>query len=734
MNTKLHTFIDIFSSVYTADKDQVEIKKILIPIIQRDYAQGRVDPDVNRVRERFLDSLYCAIVNQPITLDFVYGDVDNNGVMTPLDGQQRLTTLFLLHWYAAKKEKIPVEEIDFLKEFSYETRYSSRYFCKELVDYCPTFEKTLSAEIINQAWFPLDWKKDPTISSMLVMLDAIDRKFHDVPDIWGRLKNKAITFYFLPIKDMDLTDELYIKMNSRGKPLSLFEHFKAEFEREIKTIDEQLSRRILKKIDRQWTDLLWQYRDAGNGADDDNTTDDEFLRYFKFICDVICYTNDESPQGKSDDEFDLLQEYFSSKLPDTLRNLETLESFFDCWVDIPGFSSPREFLESFMSSDHGEGTIPISRDKIDIFEDCLHAYSDRSGKQRLFPLNRFVLLYAIICYLRNQKTICRDDFVRRIRIVNNLIQNSEDEVSDRIDRNRIPAILRQIDSIILTGEINDGIENSFSPGQLQEEKEKIVYLHNHPEDSLTLFRLEDHPMLKGQISVIGLENLALVDRFESLFQCEWDLIDCALMVTGDYWQRERNKWRFQFASSKFQLAWNELFHMSGNAGFDNTKTVLIALLSSKPSFNNEVLTEIINSYIAECEEKSVFPWRYYYVKYPEFRPGSYGKYSNNDIGEKPYLFSVMQTRSQWSQNTYMPYLKAADDEHLSRDHFGQRLIYGKKHIVCDNSAFLIRDNESLNVLDRICIEQNERNNDIEDRILKLKNYLKKTKYLTSDKE
>ena len=74
--------------------------------------------------------------------------------------------------------------------------------------------KNLSEEIVDQAWFPLDWKKDPTISSMLVMLDAIQVEFADTQGIWDRLKNKAITFYFLPIKDMGLTDELYISGNS----------------------------------------------------------------------------------------------------------------------------------------------------------------------------------------------------------------------------------------------------------------------------------------------------------------------------------------------------------------------------------------------------------------------------------------------------------------------------------------------------------------------------------------
>ena len=39
------------------------------------------------------------------------------------------------------------------------------------------------------------------------MLDAIDNKFKNVADLWNKLKENRITFYFLPIKDMGLTDK-----------------------------------------------------------------------------------------------------------------------------------------------------------------------------------------------------------------------------------------------------------------------------------------------------------------------------------------------------------------------------------------------------------------------------------------------------------------------------------------------------------------------------------------------
>lgn len=723
MSTALHSFIEIFDTKFGEGSNTIQLKKITIPIIQRDYAQGRKDPDVNRVRSRFLDSLYTAVTGEPITLDFIYGDIDENGIMTPLDGQQRLTTLFLLHWYAARKQNVPAEEMEFLRRFSYETRYSARYFCLELIDYSPLFNSSLSKEIINQAWFPLDWKKDPTISSMLVMLDAIDEKFSSVPNLWDKLRSNAITFYFLPIKDMGLTDELYIKMNSRGKPLTMFEHFKAELEREIRSQNEEIANRVVAKIDREWTDLLWKYRDSGSGSSDDVITDDEFLRYFKFICDIICYKKGDSPQGKSNDEFDLLQRYFSAKNENSLKNIETLEAFFDCWCNIPGFDNPSDFLTSFMSGTHTHGKVLVeNRYKIDIFEDCLHSYSDKTGRIRQFPLNRIVLLYAITTYLQNTAIVTPAQFARRIRIINNLIQNSEDEVSDRTDRNRIPAILREVDAIVLNGEIDETIENNFNVNQLAEEKEKIEFLKSYPDKADLIFKLEDHPMLRGQISIVGLDHIDFVDRFYSLFTCSWDKIDCALMTIGNYGQQERNRWRYQFASKSMLYAWNELFHKSASAGFDNTKAILIKLLETNMTFTNEILQDIVDRFISSCDCTKVFPWRYYYVKYNVFRPGAFGKLSNNHASEKPYLFSVMQTKSQWSSNTYMPYLKAVDDAHLSKDSMGQRLVYGDRHIVCINEGFLLRNNDE-SVVETIMIQQNEDGIDIENRIEKLKQYV-----------
>lgn len=727
MNTSLRSFIDIFEETAADGKQTVKVQKIIIPMIQRDYAQGRPSAAVSRIRSRFLDSLYNAIVNQSITLDFIYGDIDEHGVMTPLDGQQRLTSLFLLHWYAAKKEGIPAEEYAFLKNFSYETRYCSRDFCEQLITaFHPSFKGKLSDEIIDQDWFPLDWQKDSTISSMLVMLDAINNKFQKIENLWTKLKEGAIKFYFLPIKDMGLTDELYIKINSRGKPLTSFENFKAELEQYIKEADESVATRVIHKIDTVWTNLLWQYRNSVSRNPEDMLPDDKFLNFFRFICDIICYKNGESPQEKSMEE--MLADFFSTEKTDKAKqNIALFESYFDCWCNIDGYGTPTEFLDSFISHSSEEGKIVVDKkNEIDIFKDCLYSYADKSGRNRQFPLNRIVLLYAVTVFLCNRERVSNADFIKRIRCINNLIQNSADEISDRTNHNRMPAIIKQTDAILLDGRIDETIEKSFNANQITEEQAKKAFLEEHPQSTQLVHTLEDHPNLKGQVGIIGLANIQYANRFVSLFSCDRDLIDCALMSMGDYGQRERNKKRYQYASKGMQLAWDALFHKSANDGFENTSNILIKLLESAESFTNDRLKEIINDFIGSCEKSRSYPWRYYYVKYAAFRPGSYGKYHNEDAKHNPYMFLVMRTKSYISSTSYMPYLKEADASHLSTDdNGGQRLSYGKYDLVCTNNAYILRDNETKQEIARLDISQNEKGIDTEDRILLLKDYIQK---------
>ena len=281
-----------------------EFEKIEIPRIQRSYAQGRKSEKI--VRDGFLGSIMKTLENRNedrLCLDFIYGD-SNNKKFIPIDGQQRLTTLYLLYWYLNNFEKNTDEKEkrkEALRKFTYETRESSKEFCERLSgtsinveDFKNTKEEKISSKIKNQTWYLIQWKDDPTIKAMLTMLDAIEEKlkFKDIQEIKTNAfeeNGKRIYFYFIEVKTFGSADELYVKMNSRGKKLTAFENFKSKLEgymdREIlkKEEDKKTLNEFKKKIDNEWLLYFWDIKkdSENNGGELDRCLMNLFMTIFE---------------------------------------------------------------------------------------------------------------------------------------------------------------------------------------------------------------------------------------------------------------------------------------------------------------------------------------------------------------------------------------------------------------------------------------------------------------------
>lgn len=310
---------------------------IEIPIIQRDYAQGRLGRE--NLRKNFLCDLKKALDNEPpykdaeMKLDFVYGSTEN-GRLNPLDGQQRLTTLWLLHWYIALRAgELSEDNCKIFRKFTYETRISSREFCQNLCNskYFENFDgNDIIGFITNQTWFYSAWKLDPTIQSMLRMLGGTkvtNKKNEDIVDgieelfkcpsecfidgkvccffkrYWEKLTsdNVPVVFYHLPLEDFGLSDDLYIKMNARGKQLTSFENFKADLIGYItnQAEDESLEGSVRAewkklidpesgipiKIDTDWTDIFWKNKSKGLTDNESKTRKSNQIDeiYFAFL-------------------------------------------------------------------------------------------------------------------------------------------------------------------------------------------------------------------------------------------------------------------------------------------------------------------------------------------------------------------------------------------------------------------------------------------------------------------
>lgn len=321
--------------------------KITIPIIQRDYAQGRRGKE--DLRRNFLNELHAALTNnnKELTLHFVYG-TERDGAIQPLDGQQRLTTLWLLHWYYCFREN-DASMIEVLKKFSYETRTSSKEFLTKMCDALSnsnfSFEKfkksgkksgkeegkeegyTIANYIQDQTWFYAGWTQDPTIQSILRMLsgtvtkdkketiengDGIEQVFKSDAKSLKKLfvEGCPIKFFYLDMVGIQQTDDLYVKMNARGEQLTSFENFKADLIDALGkadafkvyvNLDDNNDKCILKKLDSTWSDLFWNNcrkiqlqkqtnKDGDNVKKQMDTIDEAFFTFIKrfVLNDYIC--------------------------------------------------------------------------------------------------------------------------------------------------------------------------------------------------------------------------------------------------------------------------------------------------------------------------------------------------------------------------------------------------------------------------------------------------------------
>lgn len=299
---------------------------IYIPRIQRDYAQGRPDEATKQIRDQFIDDIFDVIVNpapeKKLDVNFIYGNIETENEkkrFIPIDGQQRLTTLFLLHWYFAvfsgQIDANP-EVKSRLLQFQYETRAVTGKFCRNLTEYVRKDFKNLAKEekvsdiIQNYYWFFSDFENDSSVKGMLVMLDAIHDKAMQYIDngvsldaVFDLLTSDSapIRFLYLNIDDVGLTDSIYIKMNARGKALTHFENFKAQL-RDYLSEDEVFANEFIKNVNGKWSEFFWtpEYRrilkDPQTGKGFRETVfDSQMMKFFRFcmLMDYITNVDEE---------------------------------------------------------------------------------------------------------------------------------------------------------------------------------------------------------------------------------------------------------------------------------------------------------------------------------------------------------------------------------------------------------------------------------------------------------
>lgn len=657
---KKYSFLDVFGAEVLLENNQsVTIKEIEIPRIQRDYAQGRMK-DIKKKKmddkgKRFIEYIFnCLEQNQNVELDFVYGEI-TAGKLIPLDGQQRLTTLFLLHWYIGAQE-LDIDELNQLKNklinFSYETRDSSRTFCKKLVstlndkellrdrfmkysneldNQCQKLQneyialhnkveelesskkenkpvdndiltikkrdciykkheyedfltslpgkKRISAFLKNDSWYFNSYDNDPTIIAMLNMLDKIEELYstHSV----AYYKNlEKLKFSILPLEQIYHPEELYIKMNARGKQLTNFENFKADLigwmidsknpEPELFNSKDKNKyveygprkskmayyQRFSNLIDNEWTGFLWSI------------------------------TKDYDPEER-DNQNKLI--YPSGKLVDPLFLSLFYRYLLFVKIENSNFNSSREvdkqpfFIELYEEKDYVKfdeiGTL-LNFNQISRFERILNQLEVNAEKifkaanpswmqgsnnsaKKLFEANisfyERVALYAIFKYLEKYNY---DDslFTRWMRVVWNIAQNTDLDnwygtiacfsvVNELVDH------AEDIYKYLSYNNISYSSELKSSQDAIEEERIKATLIDNNFSWEPYLKTAEGHPYFKGSIRFLLSDGLSLEE-----FQQRYETSQLIFKSTGikDEYRDEHPILRYIISQLK---SWNEITSM-----------------------------------------------------------------------------------------------------------------------------------------------------------------------------
>lgn len=487
--------------------------RIEVPLIQRDYAQGRETE--KEVRDHFLRALHAALIRPPgdpmlpLNLDFIYGSMEagNGGNFSPLDGQQRLTTLFLLHWYLAWRDGQLAEFQSMVwngrhSRFTYGVRPSSTEFFDVLVLFVPraTPDDTqkLREMIEDQSWFYLHWRLDPTIQSALRMLEAIHELFKPTRKLFARLtddQQPAITFQLLPLEHFGLTDDLYIKMNARGKPLTPFETFKARFEEHLKKLFPIEKRKLgdgevsidtffERRIDTRWTYFFWGYKNSQT-----HTFDDVVMNLLLAVARVSL-----SPASPRFNEDTVL-----------LRDAQlgaTFSLFHEHgWLTRTFADHLINLLEAWSSgSSKLAAVLPNGRyfDELAFFQKAIR----EPGALEYAPLVQFA---GFIFYLKYfEGNIQSAEMNEWMRVVFNLTTNSEVERPEEFGRclAGLLKLLPYSDKILDYLSSKDVGQIGFSPQQVREEILKASLVLSNPDWRGRLLVAEEHGYFSGQIEFL----------------------------------------------------------------------------------------------------------------------------------------------------------------------------------------------------------------------------------------
>ena len=284
-------------------------------------------------------------------------------------------------------------------------------------------------------------------------------------------KDQLISFYFTDLNEFGLTENLYIRMNARGKMLTEFENFKSEFYKII-NYNHELLEQVKDKIEYAWVDNLWQYRD-----EESFVIDEPFMEFLSFITEMLYFKQGEHRK------IDIYQDFLDFKLLNKIYADENNLKFLIFSLDYIKQINIHKNLNLLWDD---KTSLPGILTKI---------IEGRRDTNELY-----ILFSAINFSYQGKDQANLYDF---LRVVRNLIHNTKDN-----SRREWPRLLQSLDNLIsndnvykLLININDSKDLlGFEVNQRNEEIFKAKLFKDLPDSKESIFIMEDNANFKGNIS------------------------------------------------------------------------------------------------------------------------------------------------------------------------------------------------------------------------------------------
>lgn len=445
--------------------------RVVIPGIQRHYVQGANNPKAESVRKQFIKEIFTAIEEKQneFNLHFIYGPINTDGEdsFVPVDGQQRLTTLWLIARYAVEKAE-PSDRKNLLRllsRFTYEDRINAKRFCQALTceDSRWNITQDPNPDILCQDWFVDYWKEDETVASMIRMLSTIHEE-------WNKHQDTITTEDVLEAIDSKIRfelkidafgDDIYMKMNARGLQLTQWENFKGKF-------SEDLCEDIKETWDNEMEELSNLYFTCS--SEQHELPDNAF---FALYARIMAYEARKSGVDCGN-SLKYLAAYTHNH-----NTWSQIELPFVPYSDFSGIANNESIASTVAAT-----CVKMIKTVLDNFKEIAPYFGDNKLFDTFFhPQNGNELDFTLCCYEYFKNFVNEDvdspNFLKALRLMWNILENVDKQYEE--PDNRVKLVKKFIDlknQTLYSPQIKEKI-GSNAPEQAKEEAEKAVQMHRN---------------------------------------------------------------------------------------------------------------------------------------------------------------------------------------------------------------------------------------------------------------